>query len=125
MFSSCRRLALAAFVLAVPVAFGAPAGAEASRPAPKILAVDLSDRVFHRNEKMRWQVTTSANVGSVTAEVQGRTIPMNREAPGRFALVFTVPWYIPFWYNHAWPIRFVARTPDGTQAARTVSIELR
>ena len=118
MFSSGLRLALALLAFAAPV----PAAAHAE---PKILGVVVSDPVFHRNQKTRWEVTTTPDVGAVTAEVQGRRIVMAREAPGRFALSFTVPWYVPWWYNKAWPLRFVARTADGSETTRTVTIELK
>ncbi len=85
----------------------------------------LSQPVMHRNQRNRWSVTTTADVTRVEALVEGHVVSLTREGPGRFAVEFTVPWYVPFWYNHAWNLRFTAHTPSGGEADKTVTIQLK
>ncbi len=96
-----------------------PTPVPASVPdGPHILEVDLNDRRIHAGGPLLVRVLTSANVVGVEARALGRFIPIPQSSPGLFALAYTMPGGIPFWWlNRSYDIVIAAATADGRQTS--------
>lgn len=85
---------------------------------PHILQVAINDRRIHAGGPLLVRVVTSANVVGVEARALGRFIAIPQNAPGIFALAYTMPGGIPFWLlNRNYDIVIAAATADGRQTS--------
>jgi hypothetical protein len=91
---------------------------------PQILAVQLSDSVFHSGETVTGTIVTSTNVSDVRVQFGGRSAPIPQREPGVFALSYTLP-HIPFFLAGTYTAQVVARNPAGLSASRNVSVSIR
>lgn len=82
---------------------------------PRILSVDLPQRDFHAGQTVRGSVVTSTNVGYVEARVEYRNVPLHNDAPGKFSLNYTIPWYAIFARKGTWTLQIIARSIDGVE----------
>lgn len=103
---------LAALILCGPA--GAPAYA-----APRILSVAATPAVVHQGDSVAWAVRTTPDVVSVEAHVAFYDLHLERTAPGRFALVFHVPAWVPFFFHRVNQVAVTARAADGTTDSRS------
>lgn len=127
LLSSCNQTAHTASSSPAPAAAASPLPtplALAPDAAPQILAVRLSDPVFHSGETITGTVITSTNVASVIVEVLGRTIGLPRVAFGNFALSQTMP-DVPFFMRGNYTARVIARNAAGASAEQDISIAVR
>ena len=124
---------LAACAPSHPAANSAPLSAGAVLPTPlmlpsdappQILAVQLSDAVFHSGETVSGTVVTSTNVAGVQVEFAGRSGPIPQREPGIFALSYTLP-NIPFFLRGVYTATILARNAAGITATRAVSVTVR
>lgn len=92
---------------------------------PVITALHISTTEVRPGHPIYGKVETSANVHYVEARVQYRNVALHEDAPGRFSLVYTVPWYLPPWLRHGYTLEIVARSVDGVEAWRGIPIEVR
>jgi hypothetical protein len=89
--------------------------APAATTGPAITQVSLNDRTIHAGGPLMIQVFTSPNVVGVEARCFGRFIAIPQVSPGLFALAYTLPSGIPFFYFRTFDIVIAAATPDGQQ----------
>jgi len=117
------RQAAATAAPATP-ASAAPATAPAASAAPaaQILSVNTSPSVVHAGENVSWDVRTTTDIVAVTAHVSAYTIPLQRTAPGRFALNFTVPSNVPAFFHGTYNLDVTGESSGGATAKRTVSM---
>jgi hypothetical protein len=93
---------------------------ETDPDGPHILQVALNDRHIRAGGPLLVRVVTSANVVGVEARALGRFIAIPQNAPGVFALAYTMPGGIPFWLlNRNYDIVIAAATADGRQTSVT------
>lgn len=90
---------------------------------PQIVAIDLASPVFHSNETVTGSVVTTTNVQSVSLELAGRSMDLPKIEDGRFGMSYHVP-QIPFFMKHAYTVHVVAKTANGAQAVRDVTVWL-
>ncbi|HEX3550746.1 MAG TPA: hypothetical protein VHT53_10240 [Candidatus Elarobacter sp.] len=130
------RVALrAALALVFALAFAvSPAGADTMRHVgatpppsgmPVIKAVSISTTDVHAGRPVHGSVETSDNVHYVEARIDYRSVPMHEDAPGRFSLTYTVPWWLPPWLRHGYTLQIIARSVDGVEAVRGIPITVR
>ena len=129
MFAAVLALALT-LGQAVPVA--SPSVAEAflhvgpSPPPhgyPAIRSVELSTTNVRVGRPVRGSVETSENVHYVEARVEYRNAALHEDAPGKFSLTYTVPWWLPWWLRHrGYSLQIIARSVDGVETTRTIPI---
>jgi len=119
----CQRLLLALALLAL----AGPTGAAAPPPhgEPKIVSVffsALNEKTgtldVRAGETVTGRVITSPNVGYVEARVETHNQAMHQDGAGKFSLVYTVPWWLPFWLRHGWTFQVIARSIDGVEVKR-------
>lgn len=135
MFSQIAVLALAAVLLLGQIA-PEPAATVAA-PAymhvgptppphgyPQIRSMSISTRDLHAGERVTGHVETSINVGYVEARIQFRNIALQKEGAGRFALAYTVPWWLPPWLRHGYTLEIIARSIDGVETMRPIPITI-
>lgn len=91
---------------------------------PQILAVHLSDPVFHGGETVSGTVITSTNVAAVEIRVAGQRIRLPRMDFGVWQLSYTVP-HVPFWLRKTYTAQVVALNTAGAAAERDLQIPLR
>ena len=91
---------------------------------PQILAVQLSDPVFHSGETVSGTVVTSTNVAGVIVQFAGRSGSIPQRAPGVFALSYTLP-NIPFFLRGSYTATILARNAAGLTATRAISVTIR
>lgn len=77
---------------------------------------------MHDGDVVRWTVRTSKDVVDVSAHVMAYSFPLQRRAPGSFALAFTVPKGVPFFFHRTYDLDVVARTAAGATATTKVGI---
>jgi hypothetical protein len=144
MFSSIIAVALAVSLLAQlepapltptgSVSAGAPAvpGDElrhvgATPPPhgyPRIQAIALSATDIHPGSRVHGSVETSGNVGYVEARIENYNLALHEDAPGRFSLQYTVPWWLPPWLRHPYTLQIIARSIDGVELVRPIAIRV-
>ncbi|MEO7040566.1 MAG: hypothetical protein ABI186_11105 [Candidatus Elarobacter sp.] len=135
MFSQIATLALAAALLLGqtapqgPVAVAAPSYTHVGRTPPphgypQIRGVSISTRDMHAGEQVSGQVETSPNVGYVEARIEFRNIALQRVGAGRFALQYTVPWWLPPWLRHGYTLQIIARSIDGVETMHPIPITI-
>ncbi len=77
---------------ATPPPHGYPADQDVRRSRPP---------TFAPGRAVRGSVETTDNVHYVEARVEYRSVAMHEDAPGKFSLTYTVPWWLPPWLRHA------------------------
>ncbi len=91
---------------------------------PQILAVQLSDPVFHSGETITGTVVTSTNVSSVQLHFEGRAAQIPQSSPGIFAISYQLP-HIPFFLDGTYTAQIVASNALGVSAQRPVTVSIR
>jgi len=92
--------------------------------APQIVAVELSDPVFHSGETVSGTVVTSTNVSAVEVRVGAQQHRLPQVAPGIFSMSYTLP-NIPFFLRGTYTARIIAQNRAGMTAEKDVSVTLR
>jgi hypothetical protein len=91
---------------------------------PQIVAVELSDPIFHSGETISGTVITSTNVAAVDVRVAKYSSRLPQTAPGVFAVTYTLP-KIPFFLRGAYTAQVIAQNGAGLTAERDVQVSLR
>lgn len=108
-----------------PLATGLPTPlALPSSAPPQILAVQLSDPVFHSDETVTGTIVTSTNVSSVLVQFAGRAAHIPQSAPGLFALSYKLP-HIPFFMDGTYTAQVIARNALGLSVQRAITVSVR
>jgi len=89
---------------------------------PRILTIATAPKVVHDGDVVRWVVRTSPDVIDVSAHVLAYSFALQRRAPGSFALAFTVPKGVPFFFHRTYNLSVVARNAAGATASTVVGI---
>ncbi len=119
----------------VPPRSAAPTPAQAVSPsgsapvpgaiAPRILSIATSPAVVHDGDVVRWTVRTSPDVVGVSAHVLAYSFALQRRRAGSFALSFSIPRGVPFFFHRTYDLDVVARTAAGATATRTIGVIFR
>jgi len=109
--------------IATPVPLPTPLVLPSDAP-PQILAVQLSDPVFHSGEVITGTVITSTNVTSVELRVASRSYLIPRADFGRFELSYRMP-QVPFFFRGTYQAQVIARNATGVSAERDISVAVR
>jgi hypothetical protein len=91
---------------------------------PQIVAVELSDPVFHSGERVSGTVITSTNVTAVEIRVLDEQRPLPQTAPGVFSMSYTLP-KIPFFLRGTYVAHVIALNSAGAAAEKDVTVSLR
>ncbi len=91
---------------------------------PQILAVQLSDPVFHSGEKVSGTIVTSTNVTSVEIHLAGHVAHVPRSEAGVWQWTYQLP-RIPFFLWGRYTAGVVALNAWGASAERDVQISVR
>ncbi len=91
---------------------------------PAIKAFSISTTDVRAGRPVRGDVETSDNVHYVEARVEYRAVAMHEDAPGRFSLTYTVPWWLPPWLRHGYTLHIIARSVDGVETSRAIPISV-
>ena len=89
---------------------------------PAITSVSIASTEIHAGRPVHGDVQTSANVRYVEARIDYRSVAMHEDAPGKFSLTYTVPWWLPPWLRHGYTLQIIARSVDGVETARAIPI---
>jgi len=89
-------------------------------PAPRILSYSLSETNFHPGDLVHGSANATLNVASIEVRIDGYSISMDKVAPGRFTLSYTVPNY-PFFVRGPISILVIARNTQGAATTETLS----
>ena len=123
---------LLALVLALgdgsPVAAGAYQHVGPTPPPhgyPAIRSFVISTTTIRAGRPVRGDVETSENVNYVEARVEYRAVAMHEDAPGKFSLTYTVPWWLPPWLRHGYTLQIIARSVDGVETMQEIPITVR
>ncbi len=92
---------------------------------PAIRSVSISTTQIRAGRPVYGSVETSANVGYVEVRVDFRSIALRRDGPGRFSITYTVPWWLPPWLRHDYDLQVIARSIDGVETARDLTVSVR
>lgn len=102
-----------------------PEAQNADTNAPRILEIDLNDRVLSAPGPVRVRVVTNPAVNSVIVGTMGRQLAVPQTAPGVFSAEDQMP-NIPFFLrNRTYDIQFIASTPYGRTTTVTIPVTLR
>jgi hypothetical protein len=93
--------------------------------APQIVEVALNERTLEAPGPLLVRITTSPNVGSVTARAFGRQLGIPQLAPGVFGGTDQLPVLPAFLLGRSYDIEFVAATQDGRSTSFTLPVGLR
>jgi outer membrane biosynthesis protein TonB len=91
---------------------------------PQILAVQVSDPVFHGGELITGTIITSTNVAAVEIRLAGHKMRIPRTDFGIFQMSYTMP-RVPFWMRKTYTAQVVAMNSAGVEAERDVTISVR
>jgi hypothetical protein len=91
---------------------------------PQIVAVELSDPVFHSGETVSGTVITSTNVATVEVRVASQQRPLPQTAPGIFSMSYTMP-KIPFFLRGTYVAHIIALNSAGASTEKDVTVSLR
>lgn len=91
---------------------------------PQILAVQVSDPVFHGGETITGTVITSTNVAAVEIHLAGRSMRMPRTDFGIWQTTFKMP-HVPFFYRGRYTAQIVAMNTAGAQAEQDLTVSVR
>jgi hypothetical protein len=92
---------------------------------PAIHGFAISTTEIHPGRPVHGSVETSENVHYVEARVEYRAVAMHEDAPGKFSLTYTVPWWLPPWLRHGYTLQIIARSIDGVETSRAIPIVVR
>jgi len=92
---------------------------------PEIKSFSISTTELRAGRPVHGTVETSANVHYVEARIDYRNVALHEDAPGRFSLNYTVPWWLPPWLRHGYALQIVARSVDGVEVWRSIPITVR
>jgi hypothetical protein len=92
---------------------------------PAIRSFSISTTEIRPGRPVHGDVQTSDNVHYVEARVDYRAIAMHEDAPGKFSLTYTVPWWLPPWLRHGYTLQIIARSVDGVETSRAIPITVR
>lgn len=92
--------------------------------APQILAVQVSDPVFHSGELVSGTVITSTNVAAVEIRLGKQAIRMQRTDFGVWQLSYKMP-HVPFFYRRTFTAQVVAMNTAGATAERDLQVSVR
>lgn len=92
---------------------------------PAIHGVDISSTTVRAGRPVHGSVETSDNVKYVEVRIDYRAVAMHEDAPGKFSLTYTVPWWLPPWLRHGYTLQIIARSIDGVETLREVPITVR
>jgi O-antigen ligase len=92
---------------------------------PLIVEVALNERTLEVPGPVLVRITTSANVGAVTARVFGRQMGIPQIAPGLFGGADQMPSLPTFLLGRSYDVEFIASTPDGRSTSVTLPVGLR
>lgn len=109
--------------LATPTPLPTPLTLPPDAP-PQILAVQLSDPVFHSGEHVTGTIITSTNVAAVEIRMMGRARRIPRTDFGVFEMSYTLP-RIPFWMRKTYTAQVIAMNTAGVEAERDVTVSVR
>ena len=112
---------------AQPTASPTPQPTPLALPAdapPQIVAVELSDPVFHSGETVSGTVITSTNVAAVDVRVANQSRRLPQTAPGIFSMSYTMP-KIPFFLRGTYTAHIIAQNTAGITAEKDVTVSLR
>jgi hypothetical protein len=115
----------------LPTPFLAPAGAVLPQPLtlgpdapPQILAIQLSDPVFHSGELVSGTVITSTNVAAVQLRMGNTVIGIPRTTFGVFHMAYRLPHFSFFAYK-TYHAQLVALNSAGVTAEQDLTIPIR
>lgn len=91
---------------------------------PQILAIQLSDPVFHSGETVTGTVITSTNVASVEIRLAGRATHMPRTDFGVWQMTYHMP-RIPFFMRGNYTAQVVAMNSEGLTAVQEITVSVR
>jgi hypothetical protein len=92
---------------------------------PQILAVKLSDPVFHSGELITGTIITSTNVAAVEIRFAGRALRIPRaDAAGVWQMSYRMP-HVPFFYRRTLTAQVVAMNTAGATASTPVTVSIR
>lgn len=92
--------------------------------APQILAIQLSDPVFHSGELVSGTIVTSTNVAAVEIRMMGRSRRIPRTDIGIFQISYTMP-RVPFWMRKTYTAQVVAMNSAGVETERDLTVSVR
>jgi hypothetical protein len=92
---------------------------------PAIKSFTISTTQIRPGRAVHGDVVTSENVHYVEARVDYREVAMHEDAPGRFSLSYTVPWWLPPWLRRGYTLQIIARSVDGVETSRSIPITVR
>ena len=98
-----------------------------SRPyslVPAIYSVSATPKVARAGDTIVWKVRTSNDVTSVSASATGFTIPLQRQAPGRFGTTFEIPAMMPPFFRGTYLIGIDARNAAGIKATSHLTLRV-
>jgi hypothetical protein len=125
-----QLLALAAVLAQAPVpdpgaAFAHVGPTPPPHGYPAIKSFSISTTQIRPGRAVHGDVIVTDNVNYVEARVDYRAVAMHEEAPGRFSLTYTVPWWLPPWLRHGYTLQIIARSVDGVETSRSIPITVR
>jgi hypothetical protein len=91
---------------------------------PQILAVQLSDPVFHSGETVTGTVITSTNVAAVEIHLAGRTARMPQSDAGVWQMTYRMP-RVPFFMRGSYTAQILALNASGVTAEQDVTVAVR
>lgn len=92
--------------------------------SPQILAVQISDPVFHSGETVSGTVITSTNVAAVEVRLAGYSIRLPRTDAGVWQMSYVMP-PVPFWLRRTYTAQVVALNTAGAQAVQNLTVSVR
>ena len=101
--------------------------AEIAGPPPGkaiITSVWISAHDIRAGQTVSSRVETSDNIGYVEARIQYRNLVLHRDAPGKFSITYTVPWWLPWWLRHDWTVEIIAHAIGGGDAEEDLPIRI-
>lgn len=91
---------------------------------PQILAVQVSDPVFHGGETITGTIITSTNVAAVEIRLAGHAFRMPRQDAGIWEVTYTMP-HVPFFYRRRYTAQIVAMNTAGATAEQDLTVSVR
>jgi hypothetical protein len=91
---------------------------------PQILAIQLSDPVFHSGETVTGTIITSTNVAAVEIHLAGRTARMPRADAGVWQMTYRMP-HVPFFMRRDYTAQVVAINSAGLTAVQEITVAVR
>ena len=92
---------------------------------PVIRTYTISARDIRAGSTVSGHVETSENVNYVEARIENQNRAMTHDAPGKFSLSYTVPWWLPPWLRKEYTLQIIARSIDGVETKEYIPIRIR